>query len=361
MHQNDRGLAFLNARRVASSRAMLSRSVNAAICWPTASTAGWTSLCAWDRVMRLAIGRWLKHSGMPLRGSFSRSAAAEASTADAAAAPAAPGGPGCRARGPVIFAPSAPPLGRGPLASSCFPFDFPCFCWPPAAAGTAETAAAVGPPTASLAAITAARRLAFSACFNALSSAPDSFFGVSPPAAATLSFDSFGSFGSFGAFIGFSAAAVCGVCACAGTAVCPICWAGSAPGSAAATTPGACSVAILVRYEGPIYRKTAGSYWRGESEARSASGGVTRGEHKDDASRRRWAVWRGSLATMTWSERRQGVQMLKRLPRSVRSRCTVDLARRCVQNGHGQGVMSQWYTQRNGDGLESLAKATMLE
>lgn len=52
-------------------RAMLSLTVNVAICCPSASTAGWTSLFACDVAIRLAMGMWLKHSGIALLGSFS--------------------------------------------------------------------------------------------------------------------------------------------------------------------------------------------------------------------------------------------------------------------------------------------------
>lgn len=145
------------------NRVILSRTVNVAICCPSASTAGWTSLFACDVGMRLAMGRWLKHSGIAALGSCSPPATNEGRLP---AIEVRRGG--CPDRWDVdccswLLWSCFPPL------EGCLPPLLPSCC----AAG----AAAAGGATATLASFACALRATFSAFCFAFSSAFESFGG----------------------------------------------------------------------------------------------------------------------------------------------------------------------------------------
>lgn len=133
---------FLNATRVASSLVTLSFNVKVAICWPMDSTAGWTSLSVFDSVSFLAMGRWLKHSGI---------------TGPAGCLGGAGAGVGTGFLGR---------LATEVAGASCLDL----FCFPPLCLSLATGAAGVGS-----AALDCSLRAAFSAFFCAFSWAPVSF------------------------------------------------------------------------------------------------------------------------------------------------------------------------------------------
>src|SRR3569833_1261646 len=160
---------------VASALAMGSRRVKVAICWPIARIAGWTSLSAWASVVRRAIGRWLKHSGMPPRVSSS-SCFSGATPAGRCPPPAE----GLRPTDGRTAAADAPPE-----EPDCSCFDLGLLALPSPVAWAPCAGAEPAPGFASFAATAAALRFAFFACFCALSSALESFLGAST-AALTL-------------------------------------------------------------------------------------------------------------------------------------------------------------------------------
>lgn len=132
---------FLNATRVASSLVTLSFNLKAAICWPRARTAGWTSLSAFGSVSFFAMGRWLKHSGTT-------------------------GPEGCLGAGAGVGAGFLGRLASDVAGASCFDL----FCFPPLCLSFVTGVAGLGS-----AALDCSLRAAFSAFFCAFNWAPDSF------------------------------------------------------------------------------------------------------------------------------------------------------------------------------------------
>lgn len=157
------GLTFRKARSMYFNRVMLSLTVNVAICCPNASTAGWTSLCACDVGMRLAMGMWLKHSGIAALGSCSAPATSEGRL---------PPIDGRRGGWPVRWTVDCC---SWLLPPSCFPPLEGCL--PPLPPSCCCAAAAGGGATATLASFACALRAAFSAFCFAFSSAFESLGG----------------------------------------------------------------------------------------------------------------------------------------------------------------------------------------